>query len=93
MTEDCEFELHAAPPSEEIVQCARHCTKVLASLADHSVDAVFTAISLMLVNVVSNCDWPSQYSRDQVPDLIAEQLRRNLALVDAYDRSTGGNAD
>jgi hypothetical protein len=83
------IELQPAPPTEEIVACASHCIKVLASLSDPSLEAVFTTISIMLVNVVSNCTFPSQEARDMIPDLVAEQLKRNLALCDDYDRRIG----
>jgi hypothetical protein len=84
--DDCRIELHAAPPTDELVRCARLCTKVLSSLSDPSLEAVFTVISLMLVNVISNYAWPTLEARDMMPDLIAEQLKRNLARADDYDR-------
>jgi hypothetical protein len=89
---DFQAELYAGVPTEEMVSCATHCTKILLSLTDPSLECVFTVISIMLVNVISNYNWHTLEARDSMPDLVAEQLKRNLARADDYDRRTGGNA-
>jgi hypothetical protein len=66
--------------------------KIIGSLSTPDCDHVFTAISLMLVDVIGNMDWPSQRARDMIPDLISQQLKRNLELVDANDRAIGSRA-
>lgn len=93
MTDDFSIELVPFIPSDEIVSCARHMVKLAYSLPEKDINSVLVAFALALTQVIGNMDFPTLQARDLVPGVLAEQIRRNLALVDENDRNIGGHGD
>ncbi len=92
MTDDFSVEIVPWHPSDEVVSCAKHIAKVLSSLSTPDLNNILTCINLVLVQVVGNMNFKTQADRDLIPSILAQQLKRNLALIDAQDRLSGNRA-
>jgi hypothetical protein len=47
-------------PTSDVVQCARHCLKVLLALPNPDLENIFTAVALCLTDVLGNMNFPTQ---------------------------------
>ncbi len=92
MTEQFAVELVPLIPTPEVVAAARHVVKILFALSPPDLNNICTAVSLALVQAIGNMNFKTQADRDMIPDIIAQLLKRNLALADENDRRSGSRA-